>query len=71
MRSACRPLVRLAMALAAALPLLSGCAVVSAGASAVGAAASVAGSVVSTTVTVTGKVVGKAVDAVTPSSDQH
>jgi hypothetical protein len=57
------PRLLAASALASAL---SGCAVVSLGASVVGAAVDVTSAVVTTGVKVTGKVAGAAIDAVTP-----
>lgn len=54
----------------AAVPLFSGCAVVSVAGAAAGAAISVTGAVVSTTVTVAGKAAGKAIDLVGPSTAQ-
>ena len=57
--------------LAAALPALAGCAVVSVAGAAAGAAISVTGAVVSTGVKVTGKVVEKTIDAVTPGSSDE
>lgn len=63
-----RPLL---IAVAAALSMLSGCAVVSVAGAAAGAAISVTGAVVSTGVKVTGKVIEKTIDVATPGSSDE
>ena len=62
-----RPVLAMA-GLAAAVSLLSACAVISVAGAAAGAAISVTGAVVATTVSVTGKVIEKTIDVVTPGS---
>ena len=57
-----------ALALAASMFALPGCAVVTVAGAAAGAAISVTGAVVSTGVKVTGKVIEKTIDVVTPDS---
>lgn len=61
-----KPLLRSSLLLAATLPMLSGCAVVSVAGAVAGATISVAGAVVSTGVKVGGKVIEKTIDAVGP-----